>query len=338
MGLAITVALLASCAAPAKPNMVVDQTTPVIRGVSYVGISVSDIDKTAEFYETTMNLKEVQRGKLSGMKGLNALAGGKTLSAETRLLRGENGQLRLMQFGSPSPQAKAAGMVPVQGPGVTHVCHQSPDSKPMFPKIVAAGAKPLSRTGDMVQLRPDVPVRYAYLRDRDGVMLEIEQLMQANLPFNYHMRHVAMAVTDIERTVKFYTTFLGGEPRERRFNLVNKTLDTTSDLDNVKLNVAWYQIGNLELEIWQYLNPAPKPAAGPRPLEALGYNMIVLDVSDVDAAAKRLLAAGGTMETRSPFPMDGGRIAFGRDPDGNLIGLLSIPTTSPLSDATLPTK
>lgn len=129
-----------------------------------------------------------------------------------------------------------------------------------------------------------------------------------------------------------------GAPRERRFNLVNKTLDTTSNLDDVKLNVAWYQIGNLELEVWQYLNPPPKPPTAPRPLEALGYNMIVLEVSDIDAASKRLVAAGGKMESKAPAPMDGGRIAFGRDPDGNLLGLFAVPTTSPLSAAALTAK
>jgi len=56
-----------------------------------------------------------------------------------------------------------------------------------------------------------------------------------------------------------------------------------------------------------------------RPLEALGHNMIVFDVSDPAVALRRLQDAGG-IQVAAPSPMDGGQIAFGRDPDGNLIG------------------
>jgi predicted enzyme related to lactoylglutathione lyase len=146
----------------------------------------------------------------------------------------------------------------------------------------------------------------------------------------YRMRHVAIVVADIDRTVAFYTALLGRQPRERRSNLVNKTLDVTSDLDNVKLDVAWYNVNNLELEIWEYLNHPVTAPVSPRPLEALGYNMIVLDVSNADMAAAKLVEAGGALIAKSA-PMDGGRMAFGRDPDGNLIGLFEVEAGSPYS-------
>ena len=302
---------------------------PVVRGISYIGISVSDIDRTAAYFSGAGGLIEVDRSDLRGA-ALDRI-GGKTIRAKTRTLRSNTGQVRLMQFEQPAAAARAAKVVPVQGPGITHVCFQSPDSKPIFPKFVAAGAKPLSRTGDLVQLRPDVPVKYAYLRDADGTMIEIEQLLLDNLKFEHRMRHVAIASMDIDRTVAFYTSVLGKAPRERRSNLVNKTLDITANLDDMKLDVAWFQVGNLELEIWEYLNPAPIPATEPRPLEALGHNMIVFDVSDPAAALRRLQEAGG-VTVAAPSPMDGGHIAFGRDPDGNLIGFFRPGTSaSPFS-------
>ena len=173
-----------------------------------------------------------------------------------------------------------------------------------------------------MQLRSDVPVKYAYLRDGDGTIIEIEQLLIDNLEFEHRMRHVAIASTDIDRAIAFYSAVLGKAPRERRSNLVNKTLDVTAALDDLKLDVAWFQVGNLELEIWEYLNPAPKPSIAPRPLEALGHNMIVFDVTDPVVALQRLESAGGA-QVAGPSPMDGGKIAFGRDPDGNLVGFFS---------------
>ncbi len=290
---------------------------PVVRGISYIGISVSNIDRTAEYFAGAGGLLEVDQSELRAI-ALDRIAG-KKISAKTRTLRSNSGQIRLMQFDRPAAAAQAAGVVPVQGPGITHVCFQSPDSKPIFPKFVAAGGKPLSRTGDLVQLRPDVPVKYAYLRDADGTMIEIEQLLLDNLTFDHRMRHVAIASLNIDRTVAFYSAVLGKAPRERRSNLVNKTLDVTANVDDLKLDVAWFQVGNLELEIWEYLNPAPIPPTEARPLEALGHNMVVFDVSDPALALKRLEEAGG-LRVAAPSPMDGGQIAFGRDPDGNLIG------------------
>lgn len=326
-------AALAACATSAEVDDPVSPGAPLVLGISYVGIAVSDIEKSAAFYQMALGLTEVDRRRLAGVSALTELNSGKPLAAETRLLRGDRGQIRLMQF-----PASAAGaqpdMVPVQGPGITHVCHQSPDARPIFPRLVAAGAKPVSRTGDLVQLRPDVPVKYAYLRDRDGVMMETEQIIADNLPWSYRMRHVAIATLDIDRTVEFYTKLLGGPPRERRSNLVNPTLDLVSDLDNVKLDVAWYQINNLELEIWEYLNPKPSPPAARRPFTAYGYNVIVLDVSDVDAAVRLAAEAGGSVVTKSAS-MDGGHIAFVRDPEGNLIGLQKSAKGSPFSTASL---
>lgn len=309
--------LAAGCAAsgPDTPRPVEDG--PVVKGISYIGISVSDLDRSAAYFATGGGLPEVDRSDLQA--GVLDRIAGKKVRAKTRTFRSNTGQIRLMQFDRPAAAARSAGIVPVQGPGITHVCFQSPNSKPIFPGFVAAGAKPLSRTGDLVQLRPDVPVRYAYLRDADGVMIEIEQLLVDNLTFNHRMRHVAIASPDIDRAVAFYGAVLGKAPRERRSNLVNPTLDITADLDGLKLDVAWFQVGNLEFEIWEYLNPAPKPATEPRPLEALGHNMIVFDVTDPAAALDRLESAGGARVSK-PSAMDGGEIAFGRDPDGNLLG------------------
>lgn len=306
-----------SCSSTVAEAVVQADDGPIVRGISYIGISVSNIDRTAAYFSDAGGLHEVDRSDLRGV-ALDRIAG-KKISARTRMLRSNSGQIRLMQFDRPAAEALAAGVVPVQGPGITHVCFQSPDTKPIFPKFVAAGAKPLSRTGDLVQLRPDVPVKYAYLRDADGTMIEIEQLLLDNLTFDHRMRHVAIASVDIERTVAFYTAVLGKAPRERRSNLVNKTLDVTANIDNLKLDVAWFQVGNLELEIWEYLNPAPIAATEARPLEALGHNMIVFDVSNPAAALQSLEEAGG-LRVAAPSAMDGGQIAFGRDPDGNLIG------------------
>ncbi|MBI1339465.1 hypothetical protein GC169_04535 [bacterium] len=334
---ALATTVLAACASPVPASEPAGEPAPAalsgeVRGMAFVGIVVSDLDKASAFYLSNTRLEDVGPSIFRGV--LDAPSGSRNVVTAVRTLRGTNTHLRLMQFQNPSPAATAAGPVPVQGIGITHVCHQSPDDKPIFPKFVAAGAKPISRTGDLVQLRPDVPVKYAYLRDADETMLEIEQIMLPNLPYDYRMRHVAIAVADIDRTVAFYTAVLGYPPRERRSNLQSPTLDATADLDAVKLDVAWFPVSDFELEIWEYLNPLPVPRAEPRPVDAPGYNMMVFDVDNADAALERLRAAGGS-PVGGRTRMDGDVIRFGRDPDGNLLGFLEASPDSPVSTTKL---
>jgi catechol 2,3-dioxygenase-like lactoylglutathione lyase family enzyme len=326
--------VLTACAAPsASVDKMASGEGPLVKGVSYVGVSVSDLERSAAFYGSSTGMTVVDSRRIAHNSALARIAGGKDIAAETRLLRGGNAQIRLMQFKSPSAAARLTGPMPVQGVGITHVCHQSPAARPLYPRFIEAGAKPVTRGGQPIRLVAEVPWRYAYARDADGIMFENE-IVEADPPppYEHRVSHVAIATADIERTVKFYTALLGREPRERRYNLARPTLDQVADLDGVKLDVAWYTIGNLELEIWQYLSPAPVPVTGPRPIEALGYNMIVLDVSDVAAAEALLVAAGGKGEGK-PVAMDGGRVAFGRDPDGNLIGLQSVAPASIFSSS-----
>lgn len=325
---------LAACSLPESPTqpMTVPEG-PLVKGVSYVGISVSDLDRSTAFYASPTAMVEADRTRIARNSAIDGIAGRSNVVAETRLLRGGNAQIRLMQFKEPSAAARATVPMAVNGPGITHVCHQSPAAKPLYPGFVAAGAAPVTRGGQPIRLVPEVPWRYVYARDPDGVMFENELNESATPPpFDHRISHVALATTDIERAVAFYTTLLGREPRERRFNLARPTLDQVADLDGVKLNVAWYTIGNLELEIWQYLSPVPTASEKPRPVDALGYNMIVFDVTDVGAASARLVAAGGELAGK-PVAMDGGQAAFGRDPDGNLIGLNRSPAGSVFSSA-----
>jgi catechol 2,3-dioxygenase-like lactoylglutathione lyase family enzyme len=136
----------AACASPAATDgpaaapqaSPAEYSGPLVRGVAWVGIAVTDLDRSTAFYQQATSLKVVDETPIRGNAALNAVAGRRGLEARTRLLRGTNAQLRLMQFSSPSKAARAAGVVPVNGPGITHVCHQSPDDRPIFPKPAAS--------------------------------------------------------------------------------------------------------------------------------------------------------------------------------------------------------
>lgn len=303
----------------------------IITGVNYVGASVSDLEKTAGLYSGAMDLQPVDQSEISDSPIFNELVGRADVSAQTQMMRSVNAQVRFMQFANPSAEARATKHIDVQGPGIAHVCYQVDEKTQAYQKFLTGGAKHIGAE-EMVHLNPKNPVYYAYARDFDGLIAEIEHVDIAKLELptppkhQYRVRHVSLATPDIDRLVDFYTVFLN-QPGPRRvgrlISVSGEKVDQVSGLPGSELEMAWFQIRNLELEMFQYHSHPTEDLKDPRPVDALGYNMIVFDVSDMDAARKRFVDAGGKIESE-PAPMDGGQIMFGRDPDGNLLGLQAV--------------
>lgn len=298
-----------------------------IQGVNFVGMTVSDLEQSTAFYETAAALELVEEAGSAELAPIVQLAEGAGLRA--RLLRSANAHLRLMQFDDTAPLSA----VPVNGPGIAHVCYQVNKDTRTYEKFLEQGAEPLG-SPEMVQLSERNPVHYAYALDRDGIMFEVEHVDVSQLdleapPANdYRVRHVSLASPDLGALVRFYGALLGEQDVRRIgrwLQLSGDKVDKVSGLAGSELEMAWYQTHNLELEIVQYhSHPTERPTTS-RPLNAPGYNMIVFNVADLEIARASLLAAGGDVVSDAA-PMDGGEIFFGRDPDGNLLGFQ---TTAP---------
>lgn len=330
--------LLAGCSGEPKTSELPDDS--VIKGVSYVGASVSDLDQTLKLYQSSLDLKLVDQSSIEANPAFDQLAGREGVEVDTRMLRSANAQLRLMSFATPSAAAQATPPMAVIGPGIMHVCYQVDQKTEAYQKFLDGGAQYMGAK-EMQQLNPRNPVYYAYSRDFDGLIAEIEEvdIAQLNLPKppknQYRIRHVSLATPDISRLSSFYAIFLG-QPEFRSFGqwffmrLKGEKFDNVAGVSDGAAEAAWFQVRNLELEMFQFHSHPTESLDTPRPVDALGYNMIVFDVSDMDAARALLLRAGGTVVTE-PGPMDGGQIMFGRDPDGNLLGLQTAPPNAMVS-------
>lgn len=117
-----------------------------------------------------------------------------------------------------------------------------------------------------------------------------------------------LRVTDLERSIEFYTSVLGMSLLRRkdypdgRFTLAFLGYGPEAESACLELTHNWdtdhYELGE-------------------------GYGHIALAVDDVYAACERIRAAGGQI-SREPGPMKHGStiLAFVRDPDGYAIELL----------------
>lgn len=297
----------------------------LIRGVNYVGVSVSDIDSAAAFYGSSANLQTVRSSVIEGNLALDGIAGRENVTAKTRLLKSSNAQLRFMEFAYPSADAKTSAHVEVYGPGIAHICFQVAETTQTYQRFLEAGATAI---GDpkMVQLNPRNPVVYAYARDVDGAIIEIEHIDfdKVSAPRNndYRIRHVSLASPNVDRMVAFYSILMQ-QPEPRRVGrggtLSGENFDKVSGHAGTKMEMAWFQARNLELEIVQYHSHPSELLSEPRPLDALGYNMIVFDVTNLAQAREKLREAGGKIVSENTAT-DDGELFFARDPDGNLLG------------------
>lgn len=314
----------------------------LIRGVNYVGVSVSDINATETFYQKSIETENIQSETLPPESAFASLM--ETPSAiQTRLLRRTNAQLRVMSFSTVSDEIKTIPAVPVEGPGIAHVCFQVAKETNAYERILEAGADYLGGR-ELARLNPRNPVFYGYVKDQDGIVTEIEEVdvAELNLPTpaknQFRVRHVSLATPDVVRLKNFYSAFLGGqEPRHvgKTIKVSGEAVDQVNGLTGSKIEMAWVQLRNLEIEMFQYHSHQVSLPDEPRPVEALGYNMIVFDVSNIEAAQKRLTESGGIIIS-SVSDLDGGEIVFGRDPDGNLIGLQTLPSDSVFSAQNFP--
>ena len=110
-------------------------------------------------------------------------------------------------------------------------------------------------------------------------------------PLGIH--HVAINVTDVSRSIDFYTRLLGGSARE--------------DRPDLGIAGAWIDLGAQQVHLVEL--PVPADA---------GQHFAVL-VEDVAAAVAELRASG--MDVADPVRVGDDLQTFVADPDGNVVEL-----------------
>ena len=116
-----------------------------VKGISHVGITVSDIDATIAFYSKAVPYPVIKRFKLKGSVFAPRLLSRRYREVEIALIAMPTGIIQLMDF-EPG-KAAAPNPRPVIGPGYTHICFQSSARDPAVTRFMAAGLANISRFG-----------------------------------------------------------------------------------------------------------------------------------------------------------------------------------------------
>ncbi len=139
--------------------------------------------------------------------------------------------------------------------------------------------------------------------------------------------HTSFTVSDLDRSLRFYTEVLG-------FELLNRSLrdrDFTERVVGVpgaQIEVAYVQAPGHRLELIQYHGPDDRGRVDSRACDT-GFAHVAFDVDDIDAVIAAAEKAG--VDPLSPpqdlrtGPNAGGKVVYTRDPDGCTIEFIQPP-------------
>lgn len=288
------------------------------RGMRSIGLTVRDIDATLAWYGAVLPVREVRRYKVAGERFGPELLLQPSGEVEIALAALPTGFLQLMRFAE-GPEAPATP-VPVAGPGYTHMCLQSPQAQAALPVMLGQGLELVSRCGPQGVDLGGYGVRYSYGRDREGRMLEIEHLDAPRRGERGWVTHLANVVHDLPRMTAFYRELFGKEPYRTLPRMSRPTFDDVTGYDGVAVEGCWFNLGNLEIEVWHYVNPPTPAPVGRRKLDEVGYNAPSFETADLDLEAARL-AELGILTIGPEIDLGGWRTRYAADPEGNLFAI-----------------
>ncbi len=317
-----------------------DSPTSLI-GVNHIGLSVKDLDKALDFYQSVSGFDLIKRETVTKSLAADRLFGRPNIQYEIAVLEAPNMLFELTSF-SHNENAPITKM-PAQGPGMTHTCFQTPMSLSGYDRFKAKGAEILSRGNDAIDLG-GYGVTYAYAYDAEGNMFELEQLDTqplANSAYNsaweseghtMWMTQVALVTHDIERLTNYYAQIMAFAPYRYGDYQNNARLDEATDIDQVSLLASWFRMNDRSktLEFWQYRNPVTQAYIGKRDVTELGYSFSI-EVGDIQQEYQRMLGLGVEFISK-PVLLGDFWQAYANDIDGNVFSLRqAVDPSSPYS-------
>lgn len=139
--------------------------------------------------------------------------------------------------------------------------------------------------------------------------------------------HVALFVTNVERSIEFYTSTLGFKLISRSDNWGGPFLDTVcGGITNLKLNIALIDVSGQIIELIQVLKPIGMPTDAREPIP--GIARIGFEVDDVESTVETLKQRGVrfmsdiiTVTVKPEEHYSDGKAVKFRDPDGIILEL-----------------
>lgn len=142
------------------------------------------------------------------------------------------------------------------------------------------------------------------------------------------LSHVGICVSDMARSLRFYTEGLGFTPTVDY--TVGPEFGGLMEVEGSQVASQFLTSGTMTVELLEFVEPGHTGDGTRRAMNAVGLTHLCLRVDDVDAAAASLVAAGGHVVEGTRTTLDMGPDAradflYCTDPDGTRIELMHLP-------------
>lgn len=147
-------------------------TGPELRGIHHIGISVSEIERAVVFWEAFLGVSATWRRLLDGgyLSDVTGYPGIHLEAAVIALPGGVVLELLEYQVDHRAPRDPATAH-----PGNVHICFAVDDLDAAWDRALSCGAAPVSPGPVDITEGPNAGARSCYLRDPDGVTIELFQ-------------------------------------------------------------------------------------------------------------------------------------------------------------------
>lgn len=137
------------------------------------------------------------------------------------------------------------------------------------------------------------------------------------------IHHTALSTRDADRLVRFYREAFGFEVEfDFPWDEANEAFKKSHAVRESAGRVVMIANGASRLEIFEYAKPAPRPDIAGRANADLGIAHFAIEVREIEKEYARLAAAGMQFQSELVTQTPTIKMAYGRDPDGNLIELI----------------
>jgi catechol 2,3-dioxygenase-like lactoylglutathione lyase family enzyme len=139
------------------------------------------------------------------------------------------------------------------------------------------------------------------------------------------LTHVGIAVSDLERSLRFYRDGLGFRFKHE-LHVEGEPSDTLLRLRGVDLDAVYLVRDGVRIELLRFASP-PAPPPRTRAMHEPGLTHLSFRVADLDETLAALRSAGERVleETIIRIPQVQAAACFVLDPDGQLIELVQAP-------------
>lgn len=137
------------------------------------------------------------------------------------------------------------------------------------------------------------------------------------------IHHTALSTRDADRLVRFYRELFGFEVEfDFPWDESNEAFEKSHAVGKTAGRVVMIANGASRLEIFEYRKPAPRSDIAGRANADLGIAHFSIEVRAIEQEYARLAAAGMKFQSGLVTQTPTIQMAYGRDPDGNIIELI----------------